>query len=58
MTQPQHREKLRKFKESQFGAGEMAWWLRALAALPKYPEFDFQHLHGGLHLSITLVSRI
>lgn len=31
----------------------MAWWLRAL-----YPEFDFQHLHGGLNLSITLVRGI
>lgn len=31
----------------------MAWWLRAL-----YPVFDFQHLHGGLHLSITLVRGI
>lgn len=51
-------QKLRKFKECQFGAGEMAWLLRALAALPKYLEFDFQHLHGGLHLSITLSLRI
>jgi hypothetical protein len=41
--------------KNKAGAGEMAQraeWLRALAALFRGPEFNFQQPHGGSHPSV------
>jgi hypothetical protein len=38
-----------------WGAGEMALWLRALAALPEDPGFNSEHPHGSSQLSVTPV---
>jgi hypothetical protein len=35
-------------ENGEFGAGEMAQWLRALTALPRGPEFNSQQPHDGL----------
>ena len=37
------------------GAGEMAQWLRVLAALPEDLGFNSQHPHGSSQLSIISV---
>jgi hypothetical protein len=45
--------KTNKQTNKKLGAGEMAQWLRILAALPKGPGFNSQYPHGSSQLSVT-----
>jgi hypothetical protein len=43
----------RSSKKSFWGAGEMAWWVRAPDCSSEGPEFKSQQPHGGSQPSVT-----